>query len=452
MAAPTRSGARPPEAKRVPTELVVHGHRRVDDYLWLHQREDPEVVAHLEAENAYTQAMTSHLEGFRKTLFEEITGRIKQTDMSVPYRWRRHWYYARFEEGKEYPVHCRKAGSLDGEEQVLLDVNALAEGHAYYSLGGTAVSPDEDLLAFAVDTVGRRLHSLHFKHLPSGRVFGGPQEVSASMAWANDNQHIFYVRKDPETLRPYQVWRHRLQTDVTEDVLVYQEADETFIVGVGKTRSQKYITIACHQTVSTEVHLLDADDPTGELRVFLPRRRDHEYGVDHYRDRFTILTNQDARNFRLMETTTLGADPADWTEVIPHREDTLLADFDLFRDFLVLSERRDGLTQLRILPWEGEGEHYLEFDEPAYTAYVGTNPEPDTDTLRFGYTSLTTPNSVYDYDMKSRARELKKRQEVVGDFDPARYDTHRLHATPSIPAGNAMWPARTRWPGTASQT
>lgn len=429
MAAPTSSGSRPPEAKRVPTPLTIHGHTRTDDYLWLHQREDPEVVAHLEAENAYTQAMTAHLAGFRDTVYEEIIGRIKQTDMSVPYRWRDHWYYARFEEGKEYPVHCRKPGSLESEEEVLLDVNEMAEGYSYYSIGGTAISHQQDILAFAVDTIGRRLHSLHFKHLPTGQVFDGPEEIAASLAWANDNQHIFYVRKDPETLRPFQVWRHRLQTDVADDVLVYQEDDETFIVSVGKTRSQRYIMIGCHQTVSTEVHFLDADDPTAPARVFLPRRRDHEYSVDHFRDRFTVLTNHEAQNFRLMETTEMGLAPEQWTEVIPHRDDVLLSDFDQFRDFLVVSERRDGLTQLRILPWEGDGEHYLEFDEPAYTAYVGTNPEPDTDTLRFGYTSLTTPNSVYDYDMRTRKRVLKKRQEVVGDFDPGRYETHRLHAT-----------------------
>ncbi|MFH1068912.1 MAG: S9 family peptidase [Candidatus Glassbacteria bacterium] len=420
----------PPVARIEPKILETHGHRRVDDYYWLRERDNPEVMAYLEAENDYTDKMTAHTRALEDSLFEEIKGRIKQDDSSVPYLKDGYYYYSRFEKGREYALFCRKKGSLEALEQVMLDANLLAEGHEFFSLGSRAVSSANDLLAFATDTVGRRLYTIGFKNLATGETLADEiPEVTGNMAWAEDNRTLFYTRQDPATLRWFQVWRHSLGTDPAADVLVYEEKDETFSCFVFKTKSKKFLMIGCDQTLSSEYRCLAADNPLGRFRILQPRQANHEYEVEHFGGHFYIRTNFQAQNFRLMRTPVDATGKGHWQEVIPHRQDVLLEDFEIFRDCLVAEERRNGLIELRVMPWSGVGEHYIQFEEPAYVAYLGTNPEIDTDILRFGYSSLTTPNSVYDYDLTSRERKLMKREEVLGGFDPADYRTERLYAS-----------------------
>lgn len=420
---------RPPMAEKKPKKLETHGHVRVDDYFWLKERDNARVIEYLEAENAYTASVMAPLETLEEKLFDEITGRIKQTDMSVPYRLDDYYYYTRYEEGQEYPVYCRKKGSLESGEEVMLDANVLAKGHEFFQIRGTRVSPDHSIVAYPVDTVGRRFYTIHFKNLETGETLADRiPDVTGSMAWANDNRTLFYGKQHPSTLRSYRIYKHVLGTDSADDPLIYEEQDETFSTYVFRTKSKQYIMIASFQTLSSEYRFLSADDPDGEFKVFLPRERDHEYHVDHFRDHFYIRTNLDAKNFRLMKTPVDNTSRDAWEEVIPHRDDVLLEDFEIFRDHLVLTERKNGLIQIRIMPWDGGGEHYIEFGEPAYLAYVSTNPEFNTTVLRFGYTSMKTPNSIYDYDMVTRTRTLLKQQEVLGGFDPDLYQSERLYA------------------------
>ncbi len=433
------AGIAAPRAKVSPTRHETHGVVRVDDYHWLRERGDPAVTAHLEAENAYTQAVMAPTEALQETLFAEIKGRIRQTDMSVPYREGDYLYYTRYEDGREYPIHCRRPvdapaavdvpAAVDGE-QVLLDVNVLAEGRDFCQVSALEVSPDGRLLAYAIDVEGRRIHTIRVKDLAADATLDDElKRVTSNLVWANDNRTLFYTRQHAETLRWHQVWRHVVGTPQADDVLVYEEADETFNCEVGKTRSKRYLLIASAQTVSTEYRLLDAERPAGAFEVFWPRARDHEYDLDHYRDRFYVRTNHRARNFRLMETAAAGTPPERWVEAVPHRDDVLLESFALFRGHLVLQERRAGLTRLHVRPWSGDGAHDIAFDEPVYDVHVSVNREADTRLLRFGYESLTTPRSIYDYDMEARSRTLLKRQEVLGGFDPAEYAAERVFAT-----------------------
>ncbi|MGH7570179.1 MAG: S9 family peptidase [Gemmatimonadales bacterium] len=420
----------PPIAAVRPTELRMHGHVRTDEYYWLRERENPEVIRYLEAENAYTDAMTAHTKALQERLFEEIKARIKQTDVSVPYRQGGYFYYTRFVEGKNYPIYARKRGSLDAREQVILDGNALGEGKPFFQVMGWQVSSGENLLAFAVDTIGRRIATIRVKNLTTGALLPDViPNVTGNLAWAEDNRTLFYTKQDSVTLRWHRIYRHVLGTDPARDQLVFDETDETFNAFVFKTKSRRYVMIASSQTLADEYRYIDARQPAGAFRVFLPRRRGHEYGVDHFGDGFYIRTNDGARNFRLMRTPVGRTDRANWQEVIPHREDVFLQGFEIFKDHLVVSERKNGLVQLRVRPWSGAAEHYLDFGEPAYFASIGTNPEFDTRILRFGYSSLTTPSSTYDYDMETRQKTLLKREEVLGGFDPANYVTERTYAT-----------------------
>lgn len=421
---------KPPVAKVKPHILEKHGHRRVDNYYWLRERDNPETIAYLEAENAYTDSIMAHAKAFEEKLFEEIKGRIKETDMSVPYKMDDYFYYTRVEEGKEYPIYARKRESLQNPEQLMLDVNELARGKSFCAVGGRAVSFRQNILAYAVDTQGRRIYDVSFKNLETGEILEDQlPEVTGNMAWANDNKTLFYSKQDSKTLRSFRIFRHVLGTDPANDPLIYEENDETFSTYVFKTKSKKYLMIVSSQTLSDEYRYLDAGDAEGEFTVFLLRERDHEYDVDHYEDRFYIRTNDRAKNFRLMATPVDRTSKENWQEVIPHREDVLLRNFEIFREHLVVEERREGLIRIRIMPWTGEGEHYLSFDEPAYLAHIGINPEFDTPLLRYGYTSMTTPGSVYDYNMVSRERVLLKREEVLGGFDSSQYKTERLYAT-----------------------
>ena len=421
--------AEPPRARRSPTRLETHGIVRTDDYYWLRERDRSDVIDYLNAENAYTGAVMAQTDALQETLFEEIKGRIKQTDMSVPYREGDFTYYRRYEDQREYPIYCRRADA-NAPEEVLLDVNDLAEGRDFCQVSGREISPDQRRLAYATDFEGRRIHVVRVKELGSGTHLDDELVgVTSNLVWANDSHTLFYTRQDPTTLRWYRVYRHRLGTSQADDTLVYEEPDDTFNCAAGKSRSKRYLLIGSHQTVSSEYRYLDADEPEGEFRLFLARERDHEYYIDHFRDRFYIRTNRDARNFKLMETAEGGVPVTAWLEVIPHREEALLGPFELFRDHLVVHERRDGLVHLRVCPWDTGEPHDIVFDEPVYDAYLSVNREPDSSVLRFGYESLTTPTTTYDYDMVTRTRTLLKQEEVLGDFDPSRYQSARLAAT-----------------------
>ena len=423
--------AEAPVARVDPTELELHGITRADDYYWLKEREDPAVVQYLTAENAYLEREMGHTAELQERLFQEIVGRIKEDDESVPYRFRDYFYQARYEEGMEYPIHVRRAGSSDGPEQVLVNVNVLAEGHEYFSasVGASGISEDQRVLAFGTDDVGRRKYTIRFLDLETGDFLADEiPDVTPNVAWAADNRTLFYTRQDPETLRWFQVYRHALGTDPSADELVYEETDEEYSVSVGRTKSREYIFIASFQTLSTEYRYVSADAPSAEFQVILPRSAGHEYSVEHYGDYFYFRTNHEAPNFRLVRAPV--ADPGfdGWEEVVAHRDSVLLEGFDIFRDHFVLEERESGLVRLRVIPWTGEGEHYIEFDDPAWMAFTTANLEFDTSVLRYGYTSMTTPFTTYDYDMVSRERTLLKRTEVVGDFDPADYESERLWA------------------------
>ena len=424
------AGLRPPKAEIIPKELTIHGHTRVDNYYWLNERENPKVVDYLKAENEYTRAVMKPTEALQEKLYNEILGRIKQTDLSVPYRSNGYYYYTRYEEGKDYPVYCRKKGSLKGAEEALLNVNEMAQGHGYYSVTGLSVSSDNTLLAYGVDTVSRRKYTIRFKNLATGETL--PDAIpttTGSAAWANDNKTVFYIQIDDTTLRPQKVFRHVLGTAVGSDVLVFHEADETFNTFAYKSKSKKYIFVASESTLSTEYRFVPADEPAGELMVFQPRERDLEYDLDHYMDKFYVRTNMGAKNFRLMTAALDKTGKDDWAELIPNRDDVFLEGFELFKGALVVEERRNGLIQIRIMPWDKGPEHYLDFGEETYSAYLSTNREFDTEWLRYEYESLTTPQSTFDYSMTAKEKKLLKQQEVLGGFDAGNYRAERHYAT-----------------------
>jgi oligopeptidase B len=422
--------ANPPVAKIIPKELTAHGHTRIDNYYWLNQRENPEVIAYLEDENAYKEAAMAHTKGMQENLFHEIVGRIKKTDMSVPSKDQGYFRYTRYEGDGEYPIYCRKKGSLDAEEEIVLNVNDMAEGHDYYSVAGYSTSSDDNLIAYGVDTVSRRLYTLYFMDLTTGKIFDEQiPNSSGRAAWANDNKTVFYMLKDTTTLRSYKVMKHVLGTPVAEDQEIYVEKDETFGTAVYKTKSKKYLIISSSQTLSSEYRFLDADNPDGQFQIIQPREKDHEYDVDHFKDKFYITTNWNAKNFKLMETPVGKTTKENWKEVIPHREDVYLQGIEIFKDHLVVGERKNGLRQIRVIKWGDKSDYYLDFDEEAYTSYISSNPEFDTNVLRFSYTSLTTPNSIYDFNMDTKEKVLLKQDEVVGEFDQNSYVTERHHAT-----------------------
>jgi oligopeptidase B len=418
-----------PIAEKKPHALEWHGDVRVDDYYWLRERENPEVLAYLETENAYTEAKMAKTQALQEELFDELKNRIQPDESSVPALFNGYYFYKRFEDGLEFPIHCRRKGSVDAPEEVMLDVNRVAEGHEFCSVRGAAVSPDTRTLAWALDTVGRRKYTIFLTDIETGEAKADViPEVTGNLVWANDNRTIFYTKQDPETLRSFQVYRHEVGTDPAADVLVYQEDDPTFGVYVWKTRSERFIMIQSDQTLASELRFLDADDPTEKLRMIAPRERDVEYSVSHVGDRFIIRTNLDAENFRLMEAPVASAGRASWRELIPARDDVYLQGVEVFQDFMVITERRDGLRHLRIIRWDGSEEYEIAFDEPAYVTWVDANHEMDTSTLRFGYSSLNTPESIYDLDLATGERTLLKREQVLGGFNPENYTVERLAA------------------------
>jgi oligopeptidase B len=406
---------------------------RSDEYYWLRDdtRENPEMLAYLEAENAYRDVILAPVRDLRDKLFEEIIGRMKQDDSTVPYRHRNSYYYTRFEEGREYPIHCRKTGSLDAGEEILLDVNEMAKGHDYYQVAGLEVSHDGNLVAYGEDTVGRRQYTIRIKDLRTGMVLADALPgTSASLAWADDNKTLFYVENDPVTLLSVRVKKHVLGQDPTRTELVYEEKDPSFYMGVGKTGDEKFITIRLSSTVSDELRYLPAGDPGGSFRILAPRERDLEYGADHMGGRWIVRTNLEATNFRLMEVSDDGAGSKDsWQELVPHSDQVYIGGFALFEDYLVISERSEGLQRIRIKPWNGDKATFVRSDEPAYAARIDVNAEQTTDWLRYHYTSLTTPGTIYDINMRTGERKLLKQDEVLGGFDTANYRTERLWAT-----------------------
>lgn len=425
-----KESMKPPKAAIKPHEMTIHGHTRTDNYFWLKERENPEVTTYLEEENAYTETVMADTEQFQEDLYKEMRGRIKEDDESVPYKDNGYFYYTRYEEGKEYKLHCRKKGSLDAAEEVFVDENELAKGHDYFALGRIQISDDNKIAAFGIDTVSRRIYTIHFKNLETGEMYAETiANCAAGGAWAKDNKTFFYIGKDIETLRTNRILRHELGSDVHADVEVFKEEDETFRCFAWRTKSKDLIFIGSFQTVSSEYRMLDASNPTGTFTVIQPRERDHEYNVEHYKNKLYITTNWNARNFRLMETTVDRPSKENWKEVIPHREETLLENIEVFRDFMVVSERTGGLSQLRIMNQKTGTEHYLDFGEAAYTSNLVSNMDFDTDQLRYGYSSLTTPWSTLDYNMNTKEKTLLKEQQVIGDFDRKNYETERVWVT-----------------------
>lgn len=424
------SSMTPPIAEKQPHEMTIHGHTRTDNYFWLKEREDEKVIQYLEEENAYTSEVLADTKQFQEDLYKEMRARIKEDDESVPYKDNGYYYYTRYEEGKEYALRCRKQGSLEAEEQVFIDENEMAEGHDYFALGGIQVSDDNKIVAFGIDTVSRRLYTIQFKNLETGEMY--PERIpncSGGGAWAKDNKTFFYIAKDPETLRTNKIMKHVLGTDASKDVEVFSEDDETFSCYTWRSKSKDYIFIGSFQTVSSEYRMLDADNPDGEFTVIQPRERDHEYNVSHFEDKLYIVTNWAAKNFRLMETSVDKPGKENWEEVIAHRPETLLENIEIFKNYLVVDERTNGLSQLRIIDQRNGDEHYMDFGEEAYTSYIGTNMDFDTEVLRYGYSSLTTPWSTLDYNMSTKEKTLLKEQPVLGDFDRNNYHTERVMVT-----------------------
>ena len=426
------SALKPPQAKIIPTKLEKFNDIRIDNYFWMNDRENPEVIDYLNKENQYYQVMTAHTNDFQKELFEEMKSRIKEDDQSVPYLYNGYYYITRFEIGSDYPIYSRKKGSLSANEEIMFNCNELAKGHKYFKLGGLSVSSDNQYVAFALDTIGRRIYTIQIKNLVTGEIFADKIEnTTGDSTWANDNLTLFYTRQDEQTLRSDKVFKHKLNTDAVNDILVYFEKDDTFSVEVTKEKSKKYIVISSSSTMTTEFRTLKADQPDSEFKVFQKRVRGLEYDIAHFGDHFYVLTNKDnATNFKLMKTPELATAKENWIDLIPHREEVLIEDIDIFRDFLVVTERFNGLNTIRIMPWGGEGAYYLPFESETYTAYTSTNVDFDTDILRYGYQSMATPASIIDFNMKTKEKQIMKEQEVLGgNFDKNNYTEERVWAT-----------------------
>ncbi|MCO6176163.1 S9 family peptidase [Flavobacterium sp. NRK F10] len=422
----------PPIAKKIPYKLEKHNDVRIDNYYWLNQREDPEVVAYLEKENEYYQKMTAHTKKLQEDLFQEMKSRIKEDDTSVPYFYNGYYYITRFETGKDYPIYARKKGSLDAQEEIMFDCNEMAKGHSYFNLNGISVSEDNEWCSFGVDTVSRRQYTIKVKNLKTGEILPEAIEnATGSTAWASDNKTFFYTKKDPQTLRSDKIYKHILGTEPAKDELVFHEKDDTFYTFVYKEKSKKYLVIGSTSTLTSEYQVLEANDPSGKFRVFQKRVRGVEYSISHFGDSFYILTNKDkATNFKLMKTPEKATTSEHWVDLIPHRKEVLLEGIDIFKDYLVVEERSNGLNKIQIRPWSREEPYYLPFESETYTAYTTTNPDFDTELLRFAYQSLATPSSVIDFNMRTKEKAVLKEQEVLGGkFDKNNYQEERIWAT-----------------------
>ena len=432
--------AKIPLAEKQSEKLEKHGDVRNDDYFWMRLSDEQKtakekdeqtknVEAYLNAENTYFDEVTSHTKDFQESLFEEMKGRIKEDDESVPYKKDGYFYITRYEKGSQYPIYARKKETLEASEEVMFNVNEEAEGFDYFQLGGLNISTNNKLVAFAIDTVSRRQYTIRIKNLQTGEVYKDEIiNTTGGSTWANDNKTLFYTKKDPKTLRSYKVFKHILGTPTSEDIEVFHEQDDTFGAFVYKTKSRKYIVVGSFNTVSTEYQVLEADKPSSKLRMIQPRERNLEYDIAHYGDHFYIKTNKDgAINFKLMKTHENATTKENWVDVIPHRKDTLLEDVSIFKDYLVIEERNEGLNKIRIKNWDNSVDYYLPFDEETYSAGVYSNPEFDSEIIRYSYNSMTTPSSVIDFNMKDQSKEIKKEQEVLGGkFDKSNYKSERI--------------------------
>jgi oligopeptidase B len=421
-----------PVAIQIPVVLENHGDTRIDPYFWLNDRENPEVIAYLNAENAYYQEQTKHSKPIQEALFLEMKSRIKEDDSTVPYFYNGYYYLTRFEKGGDYPIYSRKKESLDAAEEILFNCNEMARGFAYFNLKGLTISPNNQWVAFSVDTIGRRIYTLQIKNLVSGELAPDKIEnVTGTATWANDNATLFYTRKDAVTLRADSVYKHILGMQPQTDSLVYFEKDDTFDVTVYKEKSKKYLVIASSSTLTSEYQILTADAPSGKFKLFQKRTRGLEYSISHFGDRFYILTNKDkATNFKLMVTPESDTQKEHWTDLIAHRAAVLLEDIEIFRDYLVVSERENGLNTIQIRPWDGSEAYYLPFESETYTAYTTTNVDFETSLLRYSYQSMNTPASVIEFDMKTKTKQVLKEQVVLGgQFDKANYTEERVWAT-----------------------
>ena len=430
----------PPIAEKQPYEMIKHNDVRVDDYYWMRLTDDQKkaenydektqkVVDYIDNENIYTQESLKHTNKFQDKLFDEIVGRIKKDDESVPYFSNGYFYYTKYEPGKEYAINCRKKGTLDSDEEIILDQNILADGKDYFAVGGWSVSPNNEWLAYSTDYVSRRIYTVHFKNLLTGETIQNAiSNSSGSVAWANDNRTVFYTSKNDVTLLSEKIWRHKLGSDSKSDKMVYHEKDDTFYNGVYRSKSGDYIIIYNLSTLVSDFHILNANNPDGDFMNFSPREKEHEYSIDHYQDKFYIISNWDAKNNRLMETSETKTSKKNWKEVIPHRDDVHLLDMEIFKDHLVINERKDGLRGLRIIHQKTGKDEYLDFGESTYTSRISTNREFNTNVLRYSYSSMLTPSSTYDYNMDSGQLTLMKQQEVVGGYDQSNYESERLYA------------------------
>jgi len=422
----------PPIAKKIPKELISHGDVRVDDYFWLNERDNGEVLDYLHLENDYFEKMTAHTKKLENKLFEEMRSRIKEDDESVPYKYNGYWYIVKYETGKDYPIYTRKKETLEAKEELLFDCNEMAKGHGFFKLVGLSISPDNTMVCFGVDTTGRRQYTIQVKNLITNEIYKDRLEnTSGSATWANDNKTLFYTKNNEITLRSDKIFKHILGQNELDDVLVYNELDDTFGTTIYKSKSRKYLVIACYSTLTNEYHILNADTPEGNFKVFQKRIRGLEYSISHFDGYFYIVTNKDgATNFKLMKTPENNTDINDWIEVLPHRPDVLLEDIDIFKDYLVIDERCNGLSQIRIKRWDNTEDYYLPFEDETYTSHTGTNVDFDTHILRYVYNSLTTPTSIIDFNMLTKAKDVKKEQEVLGgQFKKENYTSERVWAT-----------------------
>ena len=419
-----------PKAKKIEKKLEIFNDVRIDNYYWLNDRENSDVIDYLNAENDYLKSNMKHTEKFQEDLFEEMKSRIKEDDESVPYKKNGYYYITKFEKGKEYPIYLRKKDSLKADDDIMFDVNEMAKDFSYYQLGGISISSNNQIAAYGVDTVSRRIYTLRFKNLETGELYNDIIEgTTGGCTWANDNKTIFYTVKDEQTLRSYKIFKHILGTETSEDVEIYHEEDDTFSTFVYKTKSKKYLVIGSSHSISSEYRILDANTPDGNFKIFQEREKNHEYSFGHYEGNFYIHTNLDAQNFRLMKTSENKTKKEHWQEFIAHREDVMLEGLEIFKEYFVLEERENGLNKIRIQSWDGKVDYYLPFEEEAYSAGVGSNPEFDSEMLRYGYNSLTTPSSVIEFNMKTKEQTVLKEQEVLGDFDKENYASERVWAT-----------------------
>ena len=423
-----------PIAKKVPQELTIHNDVRIDNYYWLNDKNNPEVIDYLNAENAYTKQMTGHTQEFQKSLFEEMKGRIKEDDSSVPYKLNGYWYLTKYEAGRDYPIYVRKKKTLEAEEELLFDCNDMAKGLSYFNLGAISISPDNTLAAFSTDTVSRRQYTIQIKNLITGEIYSDKiLNTTGSATWANDDKTLFYSMKDEVTLRSHKIFKHKLYSDSKTDIEVFHETDETFNTFVYKSKSKKYLIIGSSSTLSSEYRFLDADAPDGRFNIFQERTKKLEYSIAHYNGSFYIISNKDdATNFKISKTSEKTTGKENWQDVIPHRASVLIEDIEIFKDYLVVNEREHGLNKLRIISWNKEEDYYLPFNSETYTTYIGNNPDFESDMLRYGYNSLTSPSSVIDYNLKTKQSEIKKELEVLGGtFKKENYESQRIWATAS---------------------